>query len=108
MSLPAGPIGVVCYGALAVVVLLWLVISFTPAGAGRAVLEWLAATHLYASLGSFFLWLVLEARAEDHLLREIAFGFFVLIFVLGFCVSLVNTLRAMSGPPRSGSDSATG
>ncbi len=96
-----GPIGVVGCGALAVVLLLWLVISFSAPGRGRSLLEWIAATHLYVGLGALFLNLVLDARADESLVREIAFGFLLLVFSLGFCVSLVNTLRAI-GSGRGG------
>ena len=108
MSLEVGPIGVVGYGALGIVILLWLVISFRPAGPGREVLEWLGATHLYVALGALFLSLVLQARESGSLVGQIAFGFLLLLFVLGLGVSLVNTVRAMSGSARGGSESATG
>jgi hypothetical protein len=101
-----GPIGVVGCGAFAVVLLLWLVISFSAPGRGRSLLEWLGATHLYVALGALFLKLVLDARADESLLREIAFGFLLFVFALGFCVSLVNTLRALTGGG-DGSDGAT-
>ena len=108
MSLDVGPLGVVGFGAFGIVVILWLVISFRPAGPGRAVLEWLGATHLYVALGALFLSLVLDARESGSLVGQIAFGFLLLVFGLGFVVSLVNTLRAMSGSAGGGSESATG
>lgn len=92
-----GPIGVVGFGALGIVLLLWLVISFTQPGRGRSLLEWLGATHLYVALGALFLKLVLDARADGSTLGQVAFGFLLVVFVLGFCVSLVNTLRALGG-----------
>ena len=99
-----GPIAIVGIGAFSVVLLLWLVISFREPGPGRILLEWLGATHLYVALGALFLSLVLDARADESLVREIAFGFLLLVFALGFCVSLVNTLRAIGG----GGDSSDG
>ncbi|MBW2269896.1 MAG: hypothetical protein JRH16_15090 [Deltaproteobacteria bacterium] len=92
-----GPIGLVGFGALGVVVLLWLVISFSDPGRGRSLLEWLAATHLYVALGALFYKLVLDAWADGSLVGQIGFGFLLLVFALGFCVSLVNTLRALGG-----------
>jgi hypothetical protein len=92
-----GPIGVVGFGAFAIVVLLWLVISFTQPGRARSLLEWLGATHLYIALGALFLKLVLDARADGSTLGQVAFGFLLVVFVLGFCVSLVNTLRELGG-----------
>lgn len=101
-----GPVGVVGFGAFAIVVLLWLVISFTQPGRGRSLLEWLGATHLYVALGALFLKLVLDARADGSTLGQVAFGFLLFVFVLGFCVSLVNTFRAMGGAAGE-SDGAT-
>lgn len=92
-----GPIGVVGFGAFGIVVLLWLVISFTQPGRGRSLLEWVGATHLYVALGALFLSLVLDSRANDNTLGLVAFGFLLCVFVLGFCVSLVNTFRALGG-----------
>jgi hypothetical protein len=102
-----GPIGIVGFGAFAIVVLLWLVISFRESGPGRNVLEWLGATHLFIALGSFFLYLVLEARADESTVRLVAFGFLLLVFSIGFIVSLVHTLRALAGGGASEGDGTT-
>ncbi len=102
-----GPIAIVGFGAFGVVLLLWLVISFREPGPGRSLLEWLGATHLYVALGALFLTLVLDARADGSTLRQIAFGFLLLVFGLGFCVSLVNTLRAIGGGRGDRSGEAT-
>ena len=60
------------------------------------------------ALGALFLNLVLEARESGSLLGQIAFGFLLLVFGIGLCVSLVNTLRALSGPAAGeGGDGAT-
>jgi hypothetical protein len=50
-----------------------------------------------------FLNLVLRAHADDSTLRLVAFGFLLMIFALGFAVSLVSTFRALRGSARSDS-----
>ena len=90
-----GPVGIVGWSAVAVVVVLWLAISFSPPSRRRALLEWLAATALYVALSMLFLNLVLRARADDSTLRLVAFGFLLLVFALGFAVSLVSTVRSL-------------
>ncbi len=103
-----GPIGIVGFGALGVLVLLWLVISFTARSPRREVLEWIAAFSLYVSLCMLFLNLSLRAHEGDNTFALVAFAFLLLIFVCGGCVSLWNVFRAIarSAPP-SAPSSAT-
>lgn len=89
------PVG---WGALALLVVLWLVVSFTPPGRGREILEWLAATSMYVALLMLFTNLVLRAHAGDNTLGVVGFGFLWVIFAGGCVVSLVNTLRSLRGP----------
>ena len=98
-----GPIGMVGFGALGVLVLLWLVISFTARTPRREVLEWLAAFCLYLSLCMLFLNLILRAHAADNIFALVAFGFLGVVFVCGGCVSLWNVFRSLG---RAGSPSA--
>jgi hypothetical protein len=93
-------IGVVGFGAVAVVVVLWLVVSFLAPGRRRDVLEWLAATGLFVALGMLFLNLILRAREADNTFALVAFGFLGVVFASGFCVSLVMTLRSLRGPAK--------
>ena len=98
-----GPIGIVGWGAVGVVAVLWLVISFSSPSQRRVLIEWLAATALYVALSMLFLNLVLRARADDSTLRLVAFGFLLVVFALGFAVSLVSAFRSVRGGARSGS-----
>ena len=98
-----GPIGIVGWSAVGVVVVLWLAITFSSPSQRRMLLEWSAATALYVALSMLFLNLVLRAHAEDSILRLVAFGFLLVIFALGFAVSLVSAFRAVRGAPRSDS-----
>lgn len=101
------PIGMVGFGALGVLVLLWLVISFSAPSPRRTALEWLAATTLYVSLSMLFLNLVLRARAGDSTVGLVAFGFLLVVFGSGFFVSLYNTLRALGGGQQAAATQAT-
>lgn len=98
------PIAIVGFAALGVLVLLWLVISFSARGARREALEWLAAFCLYVSLCMFFLNLVRNAVEAGNTLALVAFGFLGVVFVCGGCVSLVNVVRCLgrsSGPSKA-------
>ena len=88
------PVGIAGWGAVALLVVLWLAISFSAPGPRRAVLEWLGATSLYVALSMLFLSLLLRARAAENSFAMVAFGLLLLLFATGFCVSLVNTVRA--------------
>lgn len=94
-------------GALAVLVVGWLAVSFLPAGRRRAGIEWVAATAAFAALASFFLSLVLHAWAEGSILPLIAFGLLGAVFTSGFFVSLFKTISAIRGRGGSAGPSAT-
>lgn len=102
-----GPIGIVGFGALGLLVLLWLVISFTPPSPRRASLEWLGAFCLYLSLCMLFLNLVLRAVESGNTLALIAFGFLGVVFVLGGCVTLYNLGRSLGAGSGKSEASAT-
>ena len=93
-----GAIGIVGFGALGLLVVLWLVISFREPSPRRDVLEWLAATCLFVALAMLFLNLVLEVEST---LARVAFGFLEFIFAAGGVVSLVNVFRAALGPAKT-------
>ena len=100
-----GPIGIIGSCAVGVLVLLWLLVSFSEPGPRRDVLEWLGATAMYVALLMLFLNLSQAAREADNTLALLAFGFLVLVFGIGLVVSLVNTVR--SGRVRGKSQSST-
>lgn len=100
-------IGRVGFCAAGVLVVLWLVVSFTAPTPRRAVLEWLGATAMYVALSMLFLNLVRRMHASDNTLGLVAFGFLLAVFACGGVVSLVNTLRAVSSGGAKGQASAT-
>lgn len=84
--------------AAALLVALWIAVSFMPPTPRRESLEWAAATSMYLALLMLFTNLVLRARAGDNTLGLIAFGFLWVVFAGGLLVSCVNTLRSLRGP----------
>lgn len=91
------PIAIVGFTALGLLVILWLVISFTQPSPRRDALEWSGALCLYVALCMLFLNLVLRALDSGNSIALVAFGFLGVIFVLGGCVALVNLWRSLSG-----------
>lgn len=102
-----GPIGIVGFGSLGLLVVLWLVISFTQPSPRRETLEWTGAFCLYLCLCMLFLNLVLRALDAENTIALIAFGFLGVIFVLGGCVSLFNLFRSLSSSGARAQASAT-
>ena len=84
--------------AAALLVALWLAVSFMAPGRRRESLEWAAATSMYVALLMLFTTLVQDARADDSTVRLVAFGVLWVIFGGGLLVSSVNTLRSLRGP----------
>jgi hypothetical protein len=92
-------LGIVGWGAVAVVVVATLVTALLEPGPARARAATLAATCIYVALCSLFLHLFLRARAGDSTAGMIGFGFLLVLFVAGLGISvvkLVGSLRATS------------
>jgi hypothetical protein len=100
-------IAAVGWGAGALLVALWLAVSFMKQGRRREILEWVAATSMYVALLMLFTNLVLRARAAESMLGTVAFGFLWLVFAGGLLVSAVNTLRSLRSAARTQAQSAT-
>jgi hypothetical protein len=96
-----GRIGVV------LVVLAWLVVSFTTPSNRRAVVEWLGACGLYLALVSLFANLSMIAREAGSTLALMGFGLLLALFGSGLVVSLVQTALAIRSPGGNTSVSAT-
>jgi hypothetical protein len=94
-------IAAVGWGAAALLVALWLVVSFMPPGRRREIVEWIAATSMYVALLMLFTNLVLRARASDSTLGLVAFGFLWIVFAGGLLVSAWNTVRSLRGAPKA-------
>jgi hypothetical protein len=86
------------YTGLAVLVLTWLVVSFTQPSPRRAVVEWIGACGMYVALLSLFGHLLGRALASDSTIGAIAFGFLVIFFGVGLVLCLVQTAMSVRGP----------
>ena len=100
-------IGIIGWSAVAVLVVGWLVVSFSGPGPRRAVIEWVAASAMYLALSMLFWNLISKAWASGNHFALVAFGFLALMFGAGLCVSLYNTLRVLRGGAESADASAT-
>ena len=100
-------IGMIGWGAAAVLVVGWLVVSFSQESQRRATIEWLSASAMYLALAMLFANLISKAWASGNHFALVAFGFLGAIFVAGLCVSLYNTLRTARGHTDSGDLGAT-
>ena len=94
------PIAIVGFGALAFVVVGWLIVSFSAPSPRRVLVEWLSATALYVALSALFTNLCLRAWENDSTFALVAFGFLLVVFVGGGLVSLANALLSLRGPGR--------
>ena len=95
MSLVAG-----C--ALAVLVVGWLIVSFTSPSPRRELVEWLSAGALYALLTALFIELIQRARAQDNDLALVAFAFLGVLFGMGLLVTLYRAAASLRGDGHSG------
>jgi hypothetical protein len=105
--LPISGISLVGWSAVGVVVLAWLVVSFTAPSRARSIIEWVGACALYLALVSLFTNLALRAQASGSTVGLVGFGFLLALFSSGLVVSLVQTLLALRSSSRLSTDSAT-
>lgn len=89
------------WSAAGVLVVAWLVVSFTRPGPRRVRVEWLGACALYVSLLCLFLNLLGHALEKESTVGTVAFGFLVAFFSIGFVLCLVQTLGSLRGPRRT-------
>ena len=90
-------IGVIGWAAVALLVMGWLIVSFSEPGPRRAVVEWLSACAMYLALSMLFWSLILRSWESGSHFALVAFGFLGLMFGTGLCVSLYHTLRVLRG-----------
>ena len=88
------PLAIVGYAALGLLVVGWLVISFTEPGSRREIFEWASASAMYLALLMLFVRGLRWAIAEDSLAGLLGFGLLCTIFGAGLVISLWNTLRS--------------
>ena len=91
------PVG---YSGVALVVVTWLIVSFSSPGPRRAVFEWLGAVGLYVALLALFINLVNRSLASGNRIGLFAFGFLTALFSIGLVLAVVQTLSSLRGPTK--------
>lgn len=93
-------VAAVGFGALGVVVVSWLVVSFSAPSPRREKIEWIGACGLYVALLMLFVNLLRRALAADSTAGLVAFGFLVVLFGAGLLLSIALTVSAFRAPHR--------
>jgi hypothetical protein len=101
------PLAWVGWSGVAVLVVSWLIVSFTAPGPLRDRAAWLGAVAFYVAFGCLFLSLFLRAHAGGSWLGRIGFGFLMVFFASGLLLATYRLLRSLSGRSAAGFDSAT-
>ena len=89
------PLGWFAIGAIAVVVIAWLVVSFQRPGPVRNAVAWLGTIGFYAALLSLFVHLVRRSLDNDSTAGLIGFGFLATMFGLGFVVAIARGIGSL-------------
>ena len=90
------------FGALGLVLVGWLAVSFLPPGRSRAILEWLSATAAFAALLTFFASLSWRAWTDGFVIGWVGFGLLAFMFALSFSVSVTKTVLQIRGKGGAG------
>jgi len=78
-----------------VLVIGWLIISFTPPSRNRTIIEWLSTTAMYAAILTIFVSLALRAHASGYTFAVWAIGLLCVLFGGGLLVSAWKTVVAL-------------
>jgi hypothetical protein len=100
-------LSIIGWSAVAVLVVGWLVVSFSAPGLRRSVIEWLSACAMYLALCALFSSLIRRAWESGNHFALAAFGFLGLVFAIGLVVAVANTVRTARGQGGGGDASAT-
>ncbi len=88
---------IIAIAAGSVVVIGWLVVSFTPPSRSRTIIEWLSTPALFAVFLTIFVSLALRVHASGHVFGAWALGALCVLFGGGLLVSAWKTLAAVGG-----------
>jgi hypothetical protein len=105
--LEANLLQIVGFTAAGLLVVGWLVVSFTAPSPRRTVIEWLSAIAMYVALLSLFAHLMRRALAADNVLAIGAVGFLCVLFGGGLLVAIYRTIVAARGGESTATPSAT-
>jgi len=80
-----------------ILVIGWLVVSFSPPSPRRTIVEWLCTTAMYAAILAIFVSLALRAHASDNHFVLAGIGLLCALFGGGLLVSTWKTIAALRG-----------
>jgi hypothetical protein len=90
-----------------ILVIGWLIISFSPPSRKRTVIEWLATVAMYAAILAIFVSLTMRMHAAGFVFGAWAVGVLTItLFGGGLLVSIWKTIAAIGGE-KKGQSSAT-
>ena len=92
---------IIAMAAGSVVVIGWLIVSFTPPSRSRTLIEWLSATAMYAAILTIFVSLALRAHASGHVFGAWAIGLLCVLFGGGLLVSAWKTVTTIGGDKKT-------
>ncbi len=80
-----------------VLVIGWLVVSFSPPSRNRTIIEWLSATAMYAVILTLFVKFALGAHASGEFFWMWAIALLCVLFGGGLLVSAWKTVASLGG-----------
>jgi len=75
----------------------WLIVSFSRPSRSRLIIEWLSATAMYVAILTIFVRLTLKAHATGNVFATGAIGLLCVLFGGGLLVSAWKALAAFGG-----------
>jgi len=84
-----------------VLVIGWLLVSFSPPSRNRTAIEWLSATAMYVAILTIFVSLALRAHASGHVFGAWAIGAICVLFAGGLLVSAWKTVTTLGGEKKT-------
>jgi hypothetical protein len=85
-----------------VLVICWLIVSFTPPSRNRTVIEWLATIAMYVAILAVFVSLTMRMHAAGFIFAAWAVGVLsVMLFGGGLLVSTWKTVAALGGTKKT-------
>ncbi len=89
------PLAWFAIGAIAVVTISWLAVSFQRPGPVRNAMAWLGTIGFYGALLSLFVHLVRRSLDNESTAGLIGFGFLATMFGLGFVVAIARGIGSL-------------
>ncbi len=89
------PLGGFAIGAILLVTIAWLVVSFQRPGPARDRMAWIGTIGFYGALLSLFVHLVRRSLENDSTAGLVGFGFLATMFGLGLIVAIARAIGSL-------------